>query len=122
MTAFEQMYVEQVKQGSFLDRVCRSVANPRKHRWNAYLRACRSIPKGSCCHGSTSFKKLNMRRAQLINKAFRINGPDTLKDNPEFKALQKATSAWLDAPMIVGSFVMSRRLRRLTKALEEVGG
>lgn len=94
-----------------------AIANPRKHRWKAYLRACKSIPKESPVHGSTSFTRLNERRLALCEEMFAKEGRTRkeVKESPEFQALQKATSEWLCGPTVASNFLLSRQLRRLKR-------
>lgn len=99
--------------GDVLDRV----GNPRRHRWQKYLRCCKAIPKESPVAGSTSFRVLNDRRHMLIDRASRTDSYDALDCNPEYRALQKATSAWLCGPMVVSTFLMQRKYNRLLRVL-----
>ena len=98
--------------GGWLDGLLRRVSNPRKHRWNAYLRACKRIPAGSPVAGSTSFQTLNSRRHDLIEKQFEGGGL-LANEKEEFQSLQKATSEWLCGGMVCDNLVLARVLRRL---------
>ena len=95
-------------------KVLERVGNPRRHRWNAYLRACRAIPPSSPVHGSTDFKRLNERRLRMIAAARRRRKTPLEKD-PEFTALQRATAAWLRGPRVAQSFLLHRKLWRLER-------
>lgn len=100
--------------GWLLERL-KNVSNPRKHRWNAYLRACAKIPKSSPLHGCTSWKKINDRRGVLIEKYIRLKEP---KD-AEYLALQKVADEAFCGSLVVQNFLLSRLVRRLkaTKSL-----
>ena len=112
--AYDDLFSE-VRPTGTLGKALDAIENPRKHRWNAYLRACRNIPASSPVHGSTSFKKLNDRRHELISEMFAADmaRESDVKDGPEYKAVSRATSAWHCGPMVASNFLMSRVLRRL---------
>lgn len=101
--------------GGLLGRCLESICNPRKHRWNAYLRACKRIPKGSPVHGSTSFARINDRRHELISEMFADGSAkyDEIKASPEYQAVSLATSEWLCGPTVASNFLLGRLLRRL---------
>lgn len=106
------------KPGSLLDRCLAALANPRKHRWNAYLRACRAIPKDSPVAGSTSWKKINARRGELIDQhhaeyVFPIDG----SESPELQALQAVAGAMVCRYHAASAFLMARVSRRLQAKL-----
>lgn len=111
----------EVRPGGMLGRCLDAIGNHRKHRWNAYLRACKRIPKESPVYGSTSFEKINGRRHELIGLMFSFEDGetdttpeyDTIKSSEEYQAVSKATSEWLCGPMVASNFLMGRLLRRL---------
>jgi hypothetical protein len=83
-----------------------NISNPRKHRWNKYLRACRAIPETSPVAGSTSWDKINDRRCNLIeNRATR--------NEQEFRALQNVAGAVKAPHLVAQNFLLARVLRRL---------
>jgi len=83
-----------------------NISNPRKHRWNKYLRACRAIPATSPVAGSTSWDKINDRRCNLIeNRATR--------NEQEFRALQNVADAVKAPHLVAQNFLLARVLRRL---------
>lgn len=91
-----------------------SISNPRKHRWNRYLRACKAIPKDSPLSGSTTFQAINNRRHALISEAFKgKRDGSSLDTNAEYEALGKAVSAWLCGPDVAINFLLRRKLHRL---------
>ena len=100
-----------------LARALQAIENPRKHRWKAFLRACRRIPKKSPVHGCTSFERLNARRLALIEAMWSHDQSHrrAAKESPEFKALQAATSEWLAGPRVAENFILSRYLRLLKR-------
>lgn len=108
------IYAE-VRPTGWLAGVLSRVGNPRKHRWNAYLRACRAIPKGSPVAGSTSFKKINARRCKLIPREILAHTARPFKRSAELEALQKAVGEWLCGPLVVSNFLSARLLRRLQR-------
>ncbi|WP_395734108.1 hypothetical protein [Prosthecobacter sp.] len=103
------------KPGTYLRRCLDSIRNPRRHRWNSYLRACKKIPLSSPVHGSTHFDLINQRRVAMITAAGRTQTWDTLDADPEFIALQNAASEWNCGQLIAGNFLNGRLLRRLEK-------
>lgn len=105
----------------FLGRCLDAISNPRKHRWKAYLRACKRIPKDSPVYGSTSFDVLNARRLDLCEEMFakEKRSRKEVKESPEFQALQNATSQWLAGPKVAELFLLSRELRRLKRLYPE---
>jgi hypothetical protein len=98
------------KPGSLLDRCLQSISNPRKHRWNAYLRACRAIPKDSPVAGSTSWERINARRMHLIDC-----DPCGEVYDPEFEALQRVANEYGTADLAAHCFLLARLVRRLAK-------
>lgn len=111
----------EVRPGGMLGRCLDAISNPRKHRWNAYLRACKRIPITSPIYGSTSFDKINGRRHELIAMMFkREDGKtdilpeyDAIKSSEEYQAVTNATSEWLCGGLVASNFLMGRLLRRL---------
>ena len=110
-----------VRPTGFLGRCLEAISNPRKHRWKAYLRACKRIPKSSPVYGSTSFDVLNNRRLDLCEEMFakEKKSRKEVKESPEFQALQNATSQWLAGPRVAELFLLSRQLRRLKRLYPE---
>lgn len=82
--------------------------NPRRWRWNRFLRACKAIPAGSPVAGSTSWKRINARRIELIDRRVR-------RDNREFLALQEVASAVVSPGRIAQHFIIGRNFRRLER-------
>ena len=123
MSATHDLY-EAVRPGGVLGRCLEAISNPRKHRWNAYLRACRAIPKDSPVYGSTSFRRINDRRHDLIVSMFGENSSfrEEVKESPEYQAVSKATMAWCNGPLIASTFLAARLLRRMEKRIAEKGG
>ena len=110
-----------VRPTGLLGRCLDSISNPRKHRWKAYLRACERIPAGSPCHGSTSFTRLNGRRIAMINENIQQGSDwEKLDSDPEYKALDEATSKATCGEMVASSFLLARKLRRLQKLHPEI--
>lgn len=105
----------EVRPSGLLGRCLDAISNPRKHRWNAYLRACKRIPKDSPVYGSTSFEKINTRRHALIDEMFADaeTKSEEIKRSPEYVAVTRATREWLCGPMVASNFLMGRLLRRL---------
>lgn len=83
-----------------------NISNPRKHRWNKYLRACRAIPSTSPVAGSTSWDKINDRRCDLIQNR---KGRDEI----EFRALQNVAGAVKSPSLVAQTFLLARVVRRL---------
>ena len=108
-------FYAEVHPGGILGQMLDNIANPRKHRWNKYLRACKAIPKSSPVAGSTSFKRINQRRLEIIHAAFSRDDPAALASDPEKLALSKAVDARCAATTAGSSFLMGRLLRRLQK-------
>jgi hypothetical protein len=106
--------------GGWLDGLLRRVSNPRKWRWNAYLRACKRIPAGSPVAGTTAWKKINSRRHDLIVK--KHGGGGLLADEEkEFRSLQNVCGVFMCGGMVCQNLVMSRSLRRLRAAFGAEG-
>lgn len=97
-----------VAPGGWLEALLVSVSNPRRIRWNSYLRACRAIPATSPIAGSTSWKAINARRHQLIDGRVRRN-------DPEFRAIQAVASTVTTPGRIAQMFVLSRIQRRMER-------
>ncbi len=93
------------------------VYTSRKLRWNAYVRACRKIPKSSPVHGLLSWKRINDRRHDLIQAAYKSRKKDRLDEDPEFRALQAVPCG--EASTIVQNFLLARLLRRLEKKIPQ---
>ena len=116
-TQADALFGEVVTPGGFLDRLLRSISRPRKRRWNAYVRACKLIPKDSPVHGTTNFERINGRRHDLINEAFGSGrGGEELDGNPEYVALCRATDNWACGSSAISRFVLGRKLRRLERS------
>lgn len=111
----------EVRPSGVLGRMLENISNPRRHRWNAYLRACKRIPKTSPVYGSTSFNRLNERRHQLIFEMYEKEKRSSkeARESEEFKALQHATSQWLCGPLVAGNFLLSRLVRRMEREYSE---
>lgn len=108
------------KKGVLARAVHGIVSHPRKIRWNAYLRACRAIPKSSPVHGTCSWKRINRRRHQLIDRMFR-DKRETLpaKQQAEFEALQKVCGTVASAHAILTLWLSQRLMRRLLARIDE---
>lgn len=105
-----------IKPGGFLERLLVSVATSRKMRWNCYYRACKRIPKTSPVHGTTSWKRINDRRGQLIDQELRAEHQvGKFKRSEELQALQDVCGTIFTHGTIVQNFLLSRMLRRLKK-------
>lgn len=102
------LYAAVFPKGWLGDRL-HNVSNPRRHRWNIYLRACKRIPKSSPVHGCTDWKKINHRRHTLIEKF--IN--EDIPKDAEYLALQEIAGVAFCSSTVVQNFLLARILRRL---------
>lgn len=107
-----------VRPKGWLGERLKNISNPRKRRWKSYVRACRKIPKTSPVHGTTSWKKINDRRHELIVKEIaehkKTGKPWTeMEHSKELAALQKVCGELCCGPTVASNFLMARLLRRL---------
>ncbi len=98
-----------------LRRCLDALDNPRKHRWNAYVRACKAIPMSSPIYGTTSWKKINTRRGELIDKRFQKDGGRSELEEIEFRALQKIAGQ-IGAPSLVPTNWLLGRIARRARS------
>lgn len=109
-----------VAPGGWMDGLLRRVSNPRRSRWNKYLRLCKRIPAGSPVAGSTSLDKLEDRRCELIEKEFG-GGGRTVDEEVEFRVLQRATGVARTGGVVAMNLCLARQLRRFRKLVEREG-
>lgn len=107
-----------VRPMGWLGERLKNVSNPRKRRWNAYVRACRRIPKSSPVYGTTSWDKINHRRHQLIDREMaayaKTKKPwSEFTHSAELDALQDVAGEICCGPTVAQNFLMSRFVRRL---------
>lgn len=109
----------EVRPGGSLGKMLDSISNHRKHRWKAYLRACKKIPATSPVAGSTSFQRINGRRHELITEYHTREDYEGLKASLEYRAVSTATSQWLCGPLVAENFLLGRLLRRMQRKLKK---
>lgn len=103
--------IDDVTPKGWLGERLKNISNVKKRRWNIYLRACKKIPKFSPVYGSTSFKKINKRRHNLISKDFLLGlNPE---ERVEYEALQTVAGTVFIGPTIARNFILARLERRL---------
>lgn len=103
-----------------LGRCLDSITNPRRHRWNRYLRACKKIPKDSPVYGSTSFQKINDRRHEIIREMLPRGRRKEMKETPEYMALEDCAAAWACGQLTASRFIMRRQFQALCKKHPEM--